>query len=111
MIMKVRFSEYMNNRPSVEITLNQYSFDSMDAMVEVTFFEYGEDGLEYRPLVRPNISFGKKINPEESKLWGDVLVAAYQIATRQIPPYVEFYQKDEIANAFMRVDEILKEVQ
>lgn len=105
--MKVRFSEHITNHPVIEIMPNSGSFDTLDAVITVSFFEFDENGKRvYSPLVRANVSFGGQMQPEQALFWGDCFKVAYEIATRQMPPYIEFYQKDEIVKAFMRVDEV-----
>ncbi len=105
--MKVRFSEHMTNNPVVEIMPNSGNFDTLDAVITVSFFDFNDEGKRiYKPSVRANVSFGNRMQPEQALFWGDCFKVAYEVATRAIPSYVEHYQKDEIVNAFMRVDEI-----
>lgn len=107
--MKIRFIVPIKDDPRIEIMPDSGKFDSLDAVITVSFFDWLEHEKYYRPLVRANVSFGNKMNPEDAMRWGECFTAAYQIATKQIPPYILPEQKDEVVKAFWRVDEIRKE--
>ena len=103
--MKLKHSEEVRCHHSIIIAPSgDYNFPS--ATIEVRFVQYDDDGmLVYNPFVR--VFFPSNISqPENVKLWGECLVIASQIATRQMPTYIDLEYKDEIINAWMAVEAV-----
>lgn len=104
--MKITFTEEDDFNPTVEIDSELPVMGS----VVVSFFDYNDDAEK---IYKPSIWFGKlggnevnTVTPDESAVIGGVWMAASQIAQRMIPPYVGKENRDVIASAFMRVEEL-----
>ncbi len=103
--MKIRFIEPIMNDPRIEIMPDSGKFDSMDAVITVSFFDYFEDKKIYRPLVRANVSFGGRMNPEYALHWARCFEASYNIANKIMPENVWKYSQD-IHMCWNRVAEV-----
>jgi len=103
--MKLRFL-LKRYSPEIEIApMGEFTFPN--ATLTIRFFQWSKDGgLEYKPCVYANVSFGGDTTPEAAKLWGECLVIASQIATRQMPTYIDLEYKDEIIDAWLAVDAV-----
>ena len=84
--MKFRLVEHIKNNPRVELMPDSGEFDGINGFIEVSFFDFDDDGRRvYRPLVRGNVGFSGRMNPEDSHYWGECFIAAYDIAVRKMP--------------------------
>lgn len=103
--MKIRYVEYIKNHPRIQIMPDSCEFDSMDGVVEVSFFDYLESEKLYRPLVKPNVSF-VKMNPEVSLHWAKCFEAAYYIANNIMPESIG-QLSHQIRLCWIRVNEVI----
>lgn len=98
--MKIRFAEHITNMPVVEIMPDSGNFDTIDAVITVSFFDWDNGNLVYRPYVRANVSFGNRMSPKDAYFWGKCFEAAYQVADR----IVISEHAQELEKAYRRVD-------
>jgi len=106
--MKIKFEESIKYQPSILITPDYYNFNSLHPYVEITFFDWVDNNFIYRPLVKPNIYFGR-IYPEESKEWGQILVLAEKIANKTFgAKSVSANQYVDIIRCYTRIAEIIE---
>jgi len=108
--MKIRFAEHITNQPVVEITTDSCKFDTIDAVVTVSFFEWEDGSLVYKPAVRANIYTGGKFAPEDAYDWGICLISSYTISKFSNWD-IEKKHIAELDKAFARVNECLKKLE
>lgn len=104
--MQIRFREHIRQMPVIEIMPNFGKFDSLDAYIQVSFFDYLENKKFFRPLVRANVNFGNRMNPEDSYYWSECFKSAYEIAIMRFPENINLEQKEIISELWIRVNEI-----
>lgn len=107
--MKIRYIEYIKNNPRIQIMPDSCEFDSVDGVVEVSFFDYLGNEKFYRPLVKPNVNFGK-MNPEESLHWARCFEAAYYIANKIMPESIGKLSH-QVYLCWIRVSEVIDQEQ
>ena len=105
--MKIRFIEQIKNHPKIEIMPDSGNFDTLSGSITVSFFEYLDHEKVYRPLVFPNVNFGK-MNPEDSLHWAKCFQAAYEISNKIMPESIGKLSH-EVHLCWVRVNEVIDE--
>lgn len=105
--MQIRYVHSVAYTPTIELTANQ-DFRGFGGLVTVYFFDVdGTTGRPtYNPSVQINVSFTGKFKPETARAWGEVFIAASQIANRVMPGKGLDGWSEDIIKAWVKADEL-----